>query len=432
METIQSPVVYGPELEETYLTAGLDYYKPTMSQFVHEVEPDAEVTFTFKNRGNQRLLDYLTVEQVQDHFTAIAERGFAPAELDYLATLTNAAGDRMFTDDYLAHIAETPLPKVNVVEVDNDIAINTTGEWAMTTFWETVVMSEVNEMYFENYVRTNGIDVLALYDEGDRRLSEKIVFLQANPDIKVAEFGTRRRFSLKWQKHVVERLQQECPQNLVGTSNVALANTLGLKPIGTFAHELPMGYAGLADARGEDIRASHGNMLDDWYDFYGDELAIALSDTFGSDFFFEDFTPERTAKYRGTRHDSGDPVEYGEKAIAHYEAQGIDANTKTTLFSDSLNMGKVALIHECFDGRKQHPYGIGTNFTNDLGLTALNVVMKLTHVKDTLTGNDAYTVKLSDDPGKHTGPADTVVRYQAIFNPRKEQRHERALATTQC
>jgi nicotinate phosphoribosyltransferase len=414
METL-SPITYGPLLEETMLTAGLDYYKPTMSQFVHEMEPESEVTFTFKNRGEQRLLDYVDPARLQTRLDALAANGFGEAELGYFAGLTDAQGERMFSDKYLKHIAESSLPPVEITTQNDDLAVKTTGEWTMTTFWETIVMSEINEQYFEGYLVAHNIDPFELYEEGDRRLSEKIAYLQQHPEVKIAEFGTRRRFSLRWQKHVIERLQNECPDNLVGTSNVAFANTMGLKPIGTFAHELPMGYAALADARAEDIRASHGQLLDDWYDFYGDELAIALSDTFSSDFFFDDFTPERSAKYSGTRHDSGDPIAYGEKTIAHYEEMGIDPHTKTALFSDGLNIEKVDQITEAFNGRINAPFGIGTDFTNDLSLRALNIVMKLTHVKDAETGNEADAVKLSDNPGKHTGPAEKVEQYKRIF-----------------
>jgi len=410
-----SPVAYGPLQENGMVTAGLDFYKPTMSQFIYEQERDTEATLTFKNRGEQRLLDYVDPVELQARLDGIRDRGFNETELEFLANHTNAQGERMFSEDYLDHLRITPLPTVDIRIENDDLAISATGEWATTSFWETIIMSEVNELYFENYVTQNGIDLFALYEEGDRRLTDKIAFLQQNPDIKVAEFGTRRRFSLRWQKHVTERMQNECPNNLIGTSNVALASTLNLKPIGTFAHELPMGYAGLADARGQSIRESHGRMLDDWYDFYGDELAIALSDTFGSAFFFEDFSPERSEKYRGTRHDSGDPVAYGRAAIAHYQNLGIDPTTKTVLFSDGLNVHKAANITEQVGAETNAPFGIGTDLTNDLGLRALNVVMKLTRIKDVRTGASAETVKLSDNPGKHTGPAHKVAQYKNEF-----------------
>lgn len=421
METL----THGPMLEQTMLSAGLDYYKPTMSQFVHEMEPDAEVTFTFKNRGEQRLLDYVNPTTLQMRLDSVAERGFGETELAYFAGVTNKEGERMFSDEYLEYISKNSLPPVEITTENDDLAVKTTGDWTMTTFWETIVMSEINEQYFEGYMVANNIDPFELYEEGDRRLSDKVAFLKEHPEIKFAEFGTRRRFSLRWQKHVIERLQAECPDNLIGTSNVALANTLDLKPVGTFAHELPMGYAGLADARGQDIRASHGRMLDDWYGFYGDELAIALSDTFGSDFFFEDFTPERTAKYRGTRHDSGDAIKYGEKALAHYLQAGINPATKMTMFTDSLSVYKAEPIAKRFQPEMPSPFGIGTDKSNDLGVKALNIVMKLTHVKDVPTGKEADTVKLSDDEGKHTGPPEKIEQYKQIFAP-KEARHEQS------
>jgi nicotinate phosphoribosyltransferase len=328
----------------------------------------------------------------------------------FLASLTNTDGDRIFSKEYLQYLKDSKLPRVNVV-LDDDIEIHSQGAWPMVTFWETVVMSEVNEAYFEGYMQAHGVDPTALYEEGDRRLSEKIAFLKKHPEIKVAEFGTRRRFSLRWQKHVVQRLKSECPENLIGTSNVALAASEDLKPIGTFAHELPMIYAGLAEALGKDIRASHGEFLDDWYELYGDDLSIALSDTFSSDFFFADFGKDRAKAWQGTRHDSGDPIEYGEEAIAFYEQHGIDPSTKKVVFSDGLNMRKVEKINEHFKGRLGFLFGIGTDLTNDLGIPALNIVVKATEV------NGFSTVKLSDNPGKYTGSEEKIRRYQDVFRP---------------
>jgi nicotinate phosphoribosyltransferase len=407
-EIHNSPILFGPLAEAEHVSNGLDFYKATMSQFVYEKECDAEVTFTFKNRGEQTLKDYIDPGQLQARFDDIAKRGFSKTELDELAKINNSNGDRLFSQEYIDYIAGSELPLIKI-EVNDDIEISTTGPWPLVTFWETVAMSEVNEAYFEGYIRAQGIDLMELYDEGDRRLSEKIAYLQENPGVKIAEFGTRRRFSLRWQKHVIERLKNECPENLVGTSNIALASTEGLKPIGTFAHELPMVYAGLAEARGKSIRGSHGQMLDDWYEMYGDDLSIALTDTFGADFFFEDFGHERAEVWRGGRHDSGDPIEYGNKTIKFYEDNSIDPTEKTVVFSDGLNMSKVERIHKCFDGWLGHMFGIGTDFTNDLGIKPLNVVMKATEV------NGVGTVKLSDTPGKHTGSPEQIRRYQNVF-----------------
>jgi nicotinate phosphoribosyltransferase len=414
----RTPIMQGPLLEAGYITAGLDYYKPTMSQLAHEIEPDAEVTFTFKNRGQQRLLDYVDPVNLQERFNTIRERGWQTAELEYLGNLQDSDGMPMFGAGYLDYIAANPLPPVEVQydREEDDIALETTGPWALATYWETVVMSEVNEAFFEGYLTAHNLNPHEVYDEGDRRLSEKIAILQANPDIKFADFGTRRHFSLRWQDHTVGRLLDECPDNIIGTSNVALASKYGIKPVGTFAHEVPMTYAGLADARtnnsgdAEAIRSSHNRMLRDWYDVYGKDLAVALTDTFGSEFFFADFTQEQAQDWKGVRHDSGDPVEFGERLIRFYEEKGIDPQSKTVVFSDGLDIGEILRLQKQFADRINTVYGWGTTLTNDMGIKPLNVVMKATHVR-LPNGQEADTVKLSDNPGKHTGPPELVDKY---------------------
>jgi nicotinate phosphoribosyltransferase len=410
------PITYGPLLEQGTLSGGLDYYKPTMSQLAYEQEPDAEVTFTFHNRGSQRLLDYIDPANLQQRFNDMQKRGWQEQELDFLASQLNSERERVFSDGYLDYLRTNEIPPVNVHydETIDDIAIDATGPWALATFWETVVMSEANEAYFEGYLVAHEINPLEVYEEGNRRLSEKIAILQTNPDIKFADFGTRRHFSLRWQEHVIERLTNECPGNLVGTSNVALAHKYGIRPIGTFAHEMPMAYAGLADARGEDVRSSHNHMLQDWYARYGKDLSVALTDTFGSEFFFSDFTREQAEAWKGVRHDSGDPVAFGEHLINFYEAHGIEAKTKTIVFSDGLDIGQIVSLQKHFEGRINILFGWGTTLTNDFGIKPLNVVMKATHVR-LPDGREADLVKLSDNEGKHTGPETKVREYQRIF-----------------
>lgn len=405
----------GPMIEETMLTAGMDYYKPTMSQLQFEKHADKEVTFTFKNRGEQRIADYVDANELQAQLDFIRERGWAAEELDYLATLCRPDGERVFTDAYLNYLADNELPEVRVTmdEAKDDIAIETTGQWPLVTFWETVAMGQVSEMYFANYIRAHNLDIDQIYAEGDRRFNVWVDYLQEHPDVKVSEFGTRRRFSLRWQKHITERLVSECPENIIGTSNIALANTVELHPIGTFAHEMPMVYAGIADAEGSDMRASHHQMLRDWKDRYP-HLDTALSDTFTSDFFFEDFA-DQAYDWRALRHDSGDPLEFAAKALAFYEERGIKSETKTIVFSDSLDVDTVKSIHEAVKSRIGDAYGVGTKFTNDLGLKALNVVMKATRVR-LPDARAADTVKLSDNAGKHTGPDAAVRRYETVFH----------------
>lgn len=401
-----APIEYGPLQGEGTLSSGLDFYKPTMSQVAFEKHKDAEVTFTFKNRGKNQLTKYVGVEELQARLDA-RQHGWNPDEIVYLASLTHQNGERIFSEEYLDYLSDNPLPHANVVlDDEGDIAIDSTGAWPMVTFWETVVMSEINELYFENMVQEEGLDIFDVYDEGNRRLDEKIAILQSRPDIKFADFGTRRRFSYRWQNHVIEQLLNECPDNFVGTSNVYLANKFDVTPIGTFAHEMPMVYAALADKAGKNPLRGHNQMLRDWVEVYGDNLSVALTDTFGSEYFFTDFTPDQAEQWKALRHDSGDPVEFGNRVIEFYEELGIDPNEKTIVFSDGLDIDTIVMLADTFKGRINIVFGWGTTLTNDLGLKANNVVMKATMV------DGVWTVKLSDDAGKHTGPEEYVERYQ--------------------
>ena len=280
------------------------------------------------------------------------------------------------------------------------------------TFWETVVMSELNELYFQQKLASEGTDLAALYAEGDRRLDAKIKRLQSRPDIKFSDFGTRRRFSYEWQKHVIERLAHELPDNFVGTSNIYLAHELGIKPIGTFAHELPMVYCALDDADGRDPLDGHNRVLRDWQQLYKGDLSTALTDTFTSEFFFADMTPEQAAEWKALRHDSGDPFEFGDRVIAFYESLGIATQEKTIVFSDGLNIDQIIALADYFKGKINVLFGWGTSLTNDLGVKANNIVMKAVAV------NGVSTVKLSDNEGKHTGDPEKIALYTRIKNQR--------------
>lgn len=393
------------------LSSDLDYYKLTMGQVIHEYHPDDIVTFTFKNRDKvNKLSEYVPVSELQNRLEEIRTAGFSGEEIAYYAGLMASNGEARFSEDYLDALADLELPEVNVninPETD-DLDINSTGKWLNVTFWETVIMSEINQIHYKNMAAERGLSLDDLYAEGNQRLTNKIEKLRTYPGIKFADFGTRRRFSREWHEHVVSRLANELPEQFIGTSNPWFAYEYNLAPIGTFAHEMPMVYAGLAGARGDSPLNGHNEMLVDWDNVYDGDLSTALTDTFTSEFFWTDFTPKQAEKWSGLRHDSGDPIEFGERAIEFYEQNGVDPTTKTIVFSDGLDIDKIVELYEYFNGRVNVVFGWGTSLMNDLGLKANNMVMKATHV------NDEPTVKLSDNEGKHTGPENYVQEYARL------------------
>lgn len=394
---------------ERHLSDGLDFYKLTMGQLALERFPSAEVTFTMKNRASEfPLSQYVDTNELRSRFDEIIEHGFSTEEITYFAGLKAQNGEARFDEQYLDFLANIHLVDVEVTidEETNDLSISAKGPWANVSLWETVVMSEVNEQYYKGMVKAENLSVEAVWAEGDRRLDEKIASLKARPDIKFSDFGTRRRFSADWHDHVIGRLAKELPDNFVGTSNPWFAHKYNIAPIGTYAHEMPMVYAGLADKEGRNPLNGHTDMMKDWYDRYGEDLSIALTDTFTSKFFFADFTKEQAEKWRGLRHDSGDPIEFGEQAIKFYEQEGIDPSTKTIVFSDGLDINTIIELADHFAGRIKLMFGWGTTLMNDMGIRANNFVMKATNV------NEIDTVKLSDNVGKHTGPIQQVIRYE--------------------
>lgn len=401
---------------ERRISDGLDFYKLPMGQEILADNPDAEVTFTLKNRaGDYPLSQYIEDYEIEARLKAIQETGFTSEEIAYFAGLENQLGHARFDAPYLDFLANLRLPDVSVTTnpETGDLDVTSTGQWAAVSLWETVVMSEMNELYYKNLMKQEGLALKDVWAEGDKRLGEKIERIKGS-NIKFADFGTRRRFSAAWQEHSIGRLVDELPNNFIGTSNPWFAYKFGITPIGTYAHEMPMVYAALADQRGENPLDGHTQMMNDWFNRYDTDLSIALTDTFTSEFFFSDFTPEQAKEWRGLRHDSGDPVAFGERAIEFYEEHGIDPTEKTIIFSDGLDLDMIFMLQEKFEGRVNVIFGWGTTLMNDLGLRANNFVMKATDV------NGVDTVKLSDVSGKHTGPAEQVERYKNLAEARLE------------
>lgn len=249
-----------------------------------------------------------------------------------------------------------------------------------------------------------------MFAEGLQRLDRKISLVKANPLVSFSDFGTRRRFSREWHDLVAGRLCSELPQSrFTGTSNVYLAFKYGLPPVGTMAHEMFMVMSGIMHGDEAAIYASHNRVLEDWWDYYGVDLSIALTDTYSTDLFFQDMTPEQARNYRGLRQDSGDPIAFGEKAINFYQGLGIDPTEKTLVFSDGLDIETIFRIAEHFAGRIRCAFGWGTNLTNDLGFGALSLVVKVVEA----CGH--ATVKLSDNLAKAIGSPEDIERFKRIF-----------------
>lgn len=387
-----------------------DFYKLTMGRFVFERYADVPVRYGFTCRtvgaNLGRVIPEKALRRELDHIFIV---GMTSKEREYLARLVTAQGERLFPDDYLDFLMNLELPPYELRYSDDTIHLEFPGKWSEAIYWEVPALAIINQLYYENFLDTQEAFIEA-YGEGDRRLAEKIALLKQHPEVIFSDFGTRRRFSRSRHETVVRTMKYELsPEQFIGTSNVALAMQFDLKPIGTMAHELFMVMAALLGTNDETLRASHNRMLREWWDMYGSELSIALTDTFTTNFFFRDFTPQQASDWLGFRQDSGDAELFADRTIDFYKKLNIDPLGKRIVFSDSLDIQKmIALAAHCVD-RIQYGFGIGTNLTNDLGLQVFSNVIKVIRV------GDKETVKLSDNLAKATGSDESQQRYMRVF-----------------
>lgn len=372
-----------------------DLYKFSMMQAVFHQYPNAEGEYEFKCRNEGVKLGFLE-KQVRAEIKNLEKLQLTPAEYNFMQGLGYFKKDYL---DYLSEFRYNAKDCAVCCDDNGDLQIRIIGKWVETILFEVKVLAIVNELYF-NHILKN----IDSRKTGDFKLDAKIQMLKEYPRLTFAEFGTRRRRSAEWQMHVAKRLHEECPQ-MVGTSNVYLAMKLGIRPIGTQAHEWFMGHLGLVD----NIDQAQKRALHVWLQEYDNELGTALTDTFTTDAFFRDFGIVLANEFSGVRHDSGDPIEFGYKVIEHYKSLGIDPRTKMIIFSDGLDIPKTIEIYKEFTGLIGVSFGIGTNLTNDVGVEALNIVIKLMEL------NGTPLVKLSDNIGKTMGLDEMVVKVRDAY-----------------
>ena len=363
-----------------------DLYKFTMMQAVLHQFPSAQVSYKFKCRNiGVNLAPY--AQEIRDEIRSLCSLHFQDAELTWLRSLRFIKSD--FVDFLgLFHLNEkyievTPLP-------NGDLDISIHGPWLHTILFEIPVLAIVNEVYFRNTQKVPD------FVEGRKRLEQKIEALHAErlSDLKIADYGTRRRFSRAWHEELLRvltaKLGTGAHGQLAGTSNALFAMKLGLTPLGTMAHE----YLQACQALGPRLRDSQVFGFETWAREYRGDLGIALSDVYGIEPFLRDFDMYFCKLFDGARHDSGDPFTWGERMIAHYRNNRVDPLTKILIFSDGLTVEKIIALYQQFRGRCQLAFGIGTNLTNDLGYEPLQIVIKMTQC------NGQPVAKLSDTPGK--------------------------------
>ena len=386
-----------------------DMYKFSMGQAIYHHYPEYMTTWDFKCRNTDVHFTKEMVDEIRRQIRLYCHLRFKEDELKYLDDIKWIKGSyvnflRLWRPNYADFTIDN--------KAECGLRITTKGTWLNTSMYEIPTLAIVNEVYFRMHY-----DYDELMKQFSAKLEEKISWLKEGTYNlgSFSEFGLRRRLSGEAQQLAVRRLSEEKypDSTFVGTSNVYLAKKFNVTPVGTQAHEWIM-CVGQGDHRHSPAYSNY-YALRAWVDEYGVQNGTALTDTITTDLFLRDFDLTYATLFSGVRHDSGDPIEWGEKILAHYQKLGIDGRTKTLLFSDSLDFQRANMIREHFKGRAKVAFGIGTYIANDTEVEKLNIVMK------TVLCNGQDVAKISDTPGKGMCRNPEYVEYlERAINWRKE------------
>ena len=395
-----------------------DFYKLLMLQMIWKLYPDVEATFSLINRSKTvKLIDEIDEQELREQLDYVRDIRFTKKEMIWLAGNTFYGRKQIFSPDFLAWLADFRLPDYELSRRNGQYELTFPGKWTHTSMWEIPALAIINELRSRSAMKEMGPFALdVLYARAKAKMWSKVERLSEHPNLRISDFGTRRRHSFLWQRWCVEALKEGIGPSFSGTSNVLLAMDTDLEALGTNAHELPMVAAALADTDA-DLAAAPYKVLQDWNRLYGGNLLIVLPDAFGTAAFLRN-APDWVADWTGFRPDSAPPIEGGEKIIAWWKSHGVDPRERMLIFSDGLDVDTIIETYKHFEGRVRMAFGWGTNLTNDFedcaprevdGLNAISLVCKV------VSADGRPAVKLSDNPLKATGDRKEIERYLKIF-----------------
>jgi nicotinate phosphoribosyltransferase len=377
-----------------------DFYKFTMQQGVIRLFPEAKARYDFINRGKHSFPEGFA-EVLKEAVNQMALLKLSSEEKLFLSSCCHYV-DPVYLD-FLEGYRYNP-DEVDIKQYGNTLKIRIEGFWYRTILWEVPLMSLICELYYT----LNHSERIS--NEEVKACNKKKIENFKSLGVTVAEFGTRRRYSYQVHRQVVQALKEYGNGSFIGTSNVHMAMLQQTKPIGTHAHEWFMFHAACYG-----FKMANSMGLENWVKIYRGDLGIALSDTYTTEVFFRQFDKMFSKLFDGVRHDSGDPLEFADNVISHYQKMGINPKTKTIVFSDGLNYEKVARIAQHCHKRIGMSFGIGTNLTNDVGPEPMNIVIKMTAARPQ-EADWTEVVKLSDERGKYTGSESMINLAKSILD----------------
>ena len=393
-----------------------DFYKLLMCQSIFRNKPDTSVIFSLINRskniGLAELIDEGELREQLDHIRSLS---LSRGESTWLRGNTFYGKRQMFRSDFMEWFETLKLPPYHLEKKAGQYELIFEGSWPEVMLWEVPALSVLMELRGRAVLNKMAkFELEVLYARAMTKLWEKIENLREIDDLKIADFGTRRRHSFLWQDWAVQAMLEGLEDKFIGTSNCLIAMKRDIEAIGTNAHELPMIYCALAESDEELANAPY-QVLADWHEEHDGNLRIILPDTYGTGAFLKR-APDWLKQWTGIRIDSGDPVEGAEAAIAWWKDKGENPEDKLVIFSDGLDTSVIRDLHQKFNKRVKVSFGWGTNLTNDFrGLVSGRSLDAFSLVCKPIKANETPTVKLSDNLNKAMGPSEEINRYKRVF-----------------
>ncbi|MEO9822958.1 MAG: nicotinate phosphoribosyltransferase [Paracoccaceae bacterium] len=402
-----------------------DFYKLLMCQSVFHNKPHTNVTFSLINRTKSiRLAEIVDEGELREQLDHVRSLSLSRGETTWLRGNTFYGKRQMFRPDFMEWFENLRLPAYHLEKRDGQFELTFEGKWPEVMLWEIPALAILMELRSRVVLKDLGkFELQVLYAQAMTRTWEKIERLRGITDLKLADFGTRRRHSFLWQDWCVQAMTEGLGNAFIGTSNCLIAKNRDLEAIGTNAHELPMVYSALAKDDAALANAPY-DVLADWHKEHDGNLRIILPDTYGTEQFLQN-APDWLAGWTGIRIDSGDPITGAEAAIQWWKDRGEDPSDKLIIFSDGLDVDKIIELHSRFADRVRVSFGWGTMLTNDFrGLVPGDGLAPFSIVCKAVSANGNPTVKLSDNPRKAMGPADQIERYKRVFGVGKQEEME--------
>ncbi|GAA3859443.1 nicotinate phosphoribosyltransferase [Celeribacter arenosi] len=393
-----------------------DFYKLLMCQSVFRNKANTTVTFSLINRSKHiPLADMIDEGELREQLDHVRSLSLTRGESTWLRGNTFYGKRQMFTSDFMEWFEGLRLPAYHLERRGDQYELTFEGNWPEVMLWEIPALSILMELRSRAVTGSMGrFELQVLYARAMTKLWEKVERLKPLDDLRIADFGTRRRHSYLWQDWCVQAMTEGLGDKFTGTSNCHIAMKRDLEAVGTNAHELPMVYAALSKTDDELANAPYA-VLADWHEEHDGNLRIILPDTYGTRGFL-DRAPDWLAGWTGIRIDSGDPATGAEIAIDWWKKRGEDPTQKLIIFSDGLDADKIIALHKQFTGRVRTSFGWGTLLTNDFrGLTDHDSLAPFSLVCKAISANANPTVKLSDNPNKAMGPKEEISRYKRVF-----------------